>query len=115
MILSEIVFAENRKLIFSEMFSQENECIFLVLNRFFLILCEVNLTSQCFFYKKGSGKTYTMGTGSCSYYDDEECGIIPRAVNDIFHKINVGAFLINAVVLNFISMSKASCKKVSNI
>nr|XP_047133464.1 kinesin-like protein kif7 isoform X2 [Hydra vulgaris] len=35
----------------------------------------------------GSGKTYTMGLGACSYYDEEECGIIPRAVKDIFKNI----------------------------
>lgn len=36
----------------------------------------------------GSGKTYTMGTGNCVYLDEEERGIIPRAVSDIFERIN---------------------------
>eukprot|EP00795_Rhopilema_esculentum_P013146 gene13144-3938_t len=32
----------------------------------------------------GSGKTYTMGTGSNCALLDEEIGILPRAINDIF-------------------------------
>ena len=38
---------------------------------------------------QGSGKTYTMGTGNCVYLDEEERGIIPRAVTDIFDQIAV--------------------------
>ena len=38
---------------------------------------------------KGSGKTYTMGTGSNCALLDEEIGILPRAINDIFQIIEV--------------------------
>ena len=36
------------------------------------------------FQFEGSGKTYTMGTGNYSYLDEDERGIIPCAVSDIF-------------------------------
>jgi kinesin family member 4 len=36
----------------------------------------------------GSGKTYTMGTNFHGRFDDQQAGVIPRALNEIFQEIN---------------------------
>lgn len=36
----------------------------------------------------GSGKTYTMGTGFDNDVEEEQRGILPRMINDIFDKLN---------------------------
>ena len=40
-------------------------------------------------FQTGSGKTYTMGTGFDVSRSEEEKGIIPRAVHQLFEGINM--------------------------
>lgn len=44
--------------------------------------------SLAFSLQTGSGKTYTMGTGFNVNVSDEEQGIIPRAVHQLFQGIH---------------------------
>ncbi|XP_014278993.1 chromosome-associated kinesin KIF4 isoform X3 [Halyomorpha halys] len=53
----------------------------------------------------GSGKTHTMGT---NYSGDEELGIIPRAVYDIFNRINSDLENEFKVTVNFIELYNES-------
>lgn len=38
---------------------------------------------------QGSGKTFTMGGGDISAQDEEDFGIIPRAIHEIFDLVQV--------------------------
>ena len=57
--------------------------------------CVAHLVTGCFegynatvlaYGQTGSGKTHTMGSGNCEDVDDEELGIIPRVISQIFQR-----------------------------
>ncbi|XP_066995336.2 chromosome-associated kinesin KIF4A [Anabrus simplex] len=50
----------------------------------------------------GSGKTYTMGT--CCVEDEENVGVIPRAVDDIFKEINELSNRVFSVTVSFMEL-----------
>lgn len=37
----------------------------------------------------GSGKTYTMGTGPSEFQDEQETGIIPRVIKEMFDQVEL--------------------------
>lgn len=42
-----------------------------------------------FIVKKGSGKTYTMGTGNTGGLSEDETGIVQRAIKEMFQIVQV--------------------------
>ena len=42
-----------------------------------------------YLFFQGSGKTYTMGGGNMNSFTEEEYGIIPRALKDMFDYMQV--------------------------
>lgn len=49
--------------------------------------CSLMVTADVFHSQTGSGKTYTMGTGFDVSVAEDEQGIIPRAVRQLFQGI----------------------------
>ena len=55
----------------------------------------------------GTGKTYTMGTADHVYLKEEEKGIVPRSITDIFSAIEAKKMHMNiAVSVSFIEVYK---------
>jgi hypothetical protein len=51
---------------------------------------------------QGSGKTYTIGSSNTSELLDDEYGVIPRALEQIFHVIQVDKLFVNTSLFAFL-------------
>lgn len=54
--------------------------------------CLLDKSLNCNFHLQGSGKTYTVGGGNMNSITEEEYGIIPRALKDMFDYMQVRAY-----------------------
>lgn len=54
--------------------------------------CLLDKSLNCNFHLQGSGKTYTVGGGNMNSITEEEYGVIPRALKDMFDYMQVRAY-----------------------
>ena len=70
--------------------------------------CVGPLVASCFegynatvfaYGQTGSGKSYTMGSEHLLISGLDQCGVIPRALEDIFQSVQVGVHVLRLVLL----------------
>ncbi|MGH0163651.1 UNVERIFIED_CONTAM: hypothetical protein FKN15_064608 [Acipenser sinensis] len=87
----QVIMGKDRAFTFDFVFGQkslQNELYVTCIKPLVLSLIEGYNVTVFFYGQTGSGKTYTIGGGHVVSSSDEEKGIIPRAIQEIFHSIS---------------------------